>query len=281
MNKPIASVARTREILNTYGLRAKKNYGQNFLIDVSVVARAAQASHCEGAVIEIGPGIGSLTEQLALLSRHVRCYEVDARLIPVLESELAEYSNIEIILQDFLESDLEGKLAELEKAYGTVTVCANLPYYITTPVLFKLFEYPEIPYITVMVQKEVGDRFAAKPKDSAYSALSVEAQFLYDVKKLFTVPGRSFNPSPNVDSVIVQFTRKETDLRKEEIRAFYEMVRACFKQRRKTLYNNLKEYLQDKEKAEEALNACGIPLSLRAQEADTGMLYRVFEEIRK
>ena len=208
-------------------------------------------------------------------------YEVDEDLIPVLADTLKDYDNVEIILQDFLESDLEGKLAELEKAYGTVTVCANLPYYITTPVLFKLFEYPEIPYITVMVQKEVGDRFAAKPKDSAYSALSVEAQFLYDVKKLFTVPGRSFNPSPNVDSVIVQFARKETDLRKEEIRAFYEMVRACFKQRRKTLYNNLKEYLQDKEKAEEALNAYGIPLSLRAQEADTGMLYRVFEEIRK
>ena len=281
MTRYISTPSRTKEILETYGLRARKGYGQNFLVDPVIVEKCAMASHCQDAVIEIGPGIGGLTEQLARHSRHVTAYEVDEDLIPVLADTLKDYDNVEIILQDFLESDLEGKLAELEKAYGIVTVCANLPYYITTPVLFKLFEYPEIPYITVMVQKEVGDRFAAKPKDSAYSALSVEAQFLYDVKKLFTVPGRSFNPSPNVDSVIVQFTRKETDLRKEEIRAFYEMVRACFKQRRKTLYNNLKEYLQDKEKAEEALNACGIPLSLRAQEADTGMLYRVFEEIRK
>ena len=281
MTRYISTPSRTKEILETYGLRARKGYGQNFLVDPVIVEKCAMASHCQDAVIEIGPGIGGLTEQLARHSRHVTAYEVDEDLIPVLADTLKDYDNVEIILQDFLESDLEGKLAELEKAYGIVTVCANLPYYITTPVLFKLFEYPEIPYITVMVQKEVGDRFAAKPKDSAYSALSVEAQFLYDVKKLFTVPGRSFNPSPNVDSVIVQFTRKETDLGKEEIRAFYEMVRACFKQRRKTLYNNLKEYLQDKEKAEEALNACGIPLSLRAQEADTGMLYRVFEEIRK
>ena len=281
MTRYISTPSRTKEILETYGLRARKGYGQNFLVDPVIVEKCAMASHCQDAVIEIGPGIGGLTEQLARHSRHVTAYEVDEDLTPVVADTLKDYDNVEIILQDFLESDLEGKLAELEKAYGTVTVCANLPYYITTPVLFKLFEYPEIPYITVMVQKEVGDRFAAKPKDSAYSALSVEAQFLYDVKKLFTVPGRSFNPSPNVDSVIVQFTRKETDLRKEEIRAFYEMVRACFKQRRKTLYNNLKEYLQDKEKAEEALNACGIPLSLRAQEADTGMLYRVFEEIRK
>lgn len=281
MTRYISTPSRTKEILETYGLRARKGFGQNFLVDPVIVEKCALASHCQDAVIEIGPGIGGLTEQLARNSRHVTAYEVDADLIPVLADTLKEYDNVEIILQDFLECDLETKLAELGNAYGNVTVCANLPYYITTPVLFKLFEYPEIPYITVMVQKEVGDRFAAKPKDSAYSALSVEAQFLYDVKKLFTVPGRSFNPSPNVDSVIVQFTRRETDLCKEEIRAFYEMVRACFKQRRKTLYNNLKEYLQDKEKAEEALKACGIPLSLRAQEADTGMLYRVYEEIRK
>ncbi len=121
MSRPIASVARTREILNTYGLRAKKNYGQNFLIDVSVVARAAEASHCENAVIEIGPGIGSLTEQLALRSRHVRCYEVDERLLPVLEVELSDYSNVDIILQDFLECDLEGSIEDLEAQYGSVS----------------------------------------------------------------------------------------------------------------------------------------------------------------
>lgn len=281
MSRYISTPSRTKEILETYGLRARKGYGQNFLVDPIIVERCALASHCEDAVIEIGPGIGGLTEQLARHSRHVTAYEVDADLIPVLKDTLAEYDNVEIILQDFLECDLDGKVRELKEKYGQVSVCANLPYYITTPVLFRLFEHAEIPYITVMVQKEVGDRFAARPKDSEYSALSVEAQYLYDVKKLFTVPGRSFNPSPNVDSVIVQFSRKETDRSPEEIRAFYEMVRACFRQRRKTLLNNLKEYLQDREKAEAVLNACGIPLSLRAQEADAEMLQKVFEEISR
>lgn len=280
MTRFISTPSRTKEILETYGLRARKGYGQNFLVDPVIVERCALASHCENAVIEVGPGIGGLTEQLALHSRHVTAYEVDADLIPVLNDTLAAYDNVEIILQDFLVCDLDAKIAELQEKYGSVSVCANLPYYITTPVLFRLFEHGEIPYITVMVQKEVGDRFAAKPKESEYSALSVEAQFLYDVKKLFTVPGRSFNPSPNVDSIIVQFTRRDVDLQKEEIREFFTLVRACFRQRRKTLFNNLKEYLQDRDRAEAVLNACGLPLSMRAQEADTEQLYHIYEELR-
>ena len=281
MTRPISTPSRTKEILETYGLKARKGYGQNFLVDPIIVERCALASHCEDAVIEVGPGIGGLTEQLALHTKHVTAYEVDEDLIPVLKDTLKDYDNVEIILQDFLECDLDEKVKELQEKYGTVSVCANLPYYITTPVLFKLFEYGEIPYITVMVQKEVGDRFAAKPKDPEYSALSVEAQFLYDVKKLFTVPGRSFNPSPNVDSVIVQFTRKENVPDTEEIREFYTMARACFKQRRKTLYNNLKEYLNDGEKASAVLEACGISPSARAQELDADQLYEIFRETKK
>ena len=279
MNKPIASVARTREILNTYGLRAKKNYGQNFLIDVSVVARAAQASHCEGAVIEIGPGIGSLTEQLALLSRHVRCYEVDARLIPVLESELAEYSNIEIILQDFLECDLEGSVRQMEEEYGTVSVCANLPYYVTTPILFKLFEGPaSVKYITVMVQKEVGERFSAAPGTSEYSALSVESQYLYDVKKLFTVPRTAFSPAPKVDSAIIQFHRKPDVTADAQ---FFELVRASLQQRRKTLYNNLKEYTGSAEAAAALIEQAGLEPGVRAQELDVPAFERLSEAIKE
>ena len=281
MTRFISTPSRTKEILQTYGLKARKGFGQNFLVDPIIVERCALAAHCENAVIEIGPGIGGLTEQLARHSRHVTAYEVDADLIPVLHDTLAEYDNVEIILQDFLTCDLDGKIFELRQKYGSVSVCANLPYYITTPVLFRLFEHGEIPYITVMVQKEVGDRFAAKPKDSEYSALSVEAAYLYDVKKLFTVPGRSFNPSPNVDSVIIQFTRKEVEKDITEIRAFFELVRACFKQRRKTLYNNLREYLQDAEKARAVLEACGLPLTMRAQEADVDQLVSVFEELQK
>ena len=281
MDKPIATVARTREILNTYGLRAKKNYGQNFLVDVSVVARAAEASHCKGAVIEIGPGIGSLTEQLALRSGHVRSYEVDERLIPVLQEELKEYDNVEIILQDFLECDLEQSVKELKAQYGTVSVCANLPYYVTTPILFRLFEGPkEIEYITVMVQKEVGDRFIAKPGTSDYSALSVEAQYLCDVKKLFTLPSGAFSPAPKVDSLIVQFHRKP-DVRAEK--DFFELVRASFQQRRKTLYNNLREFTGSAEKALAVLQSAGIDPGVRAQElpvSDFEILYRSLENMK-
>ena len=280
MNKPISAPSRTKEILETYGLRAKKGYGQNFLVDPLITERCAQMSHCEGAVIEIGPGIGGLTEQLARHSSHVTAYEIDEKLIPVLNEVLGEYDNIEILFQDFLECDIDAKAEELKNEFGSVAVCANLPYYITTPVLFKIFECPMISHITVMVQKEVGERFAAKPGDSEYSALSVEGQYLFDVKKLFTVPGRSFNPSPNVDSVIIQFVRKDTDISKEELHDFFDLVRGCFKQRRKTVYNNLREYLGDSAKAQEVLEKAGIAQSQRAQQLDYAQLRRIYEELQ-
>ena len=273
--KPIASVARTREILNRWNLRAKKNFGQNFLIDVSVVARAAEASHCEKAVIEIGPGIGSLTEQLAMRAAHVRSYEVDERLLPVLDEELSDYDNIEIILQDFLACDLDASVKELCDAYGGVNVCANLPYYVTSPILFKLFEGPEeIEYITVMIQKEVADRFSAKPGSADYSALSVESQCLYEVKKLFTVPRTAFSPAPNVDSAIVQFHRRPGVSADPQ---FFSLIRASFAQRRKTLYNNLKEYTGSAEKAMAILQEAGIESGVRAQELDVTLFQKLYD----
>ena len=273
--KPIASVARTREILNRWNLRAKKNFGQNFLIDVSVVARAAEASHCEKAVIEIGPGIGSLTEQLAMRAAHVRSYEVDERLLPVLDEELSDYDNIEIILQDFLACDLDASVKELCETYGGVNVCANLPYYVTSPILFKLFEGPEeIEYITVMIQKEVADRFSAKPGSADYSALSVESQCLYEVKKLFTVPRTAFSPAPNVDSAIVQFHRRPGVSADPQ---FFSLIRASFAQRRKTLYNNLKEYTGSAEKAMAILQEAGIESGVRAQELDVTLFQKLYD----
>lgn len=275
MTKPISTPSRTKEILEKYNLRAKKNFGQNFLVDPVIVQRCAEESHSEGAVIEIGPGIGSLTEQLAIVSKHVTAYEIDERLIPVLKDTLSEYKNVEIILGDFLERDITNQIQELKKEYGTVSVCANLPYYITSQVLFKLFD-EDVDTITVMVQKEVGDRFAAQPNDADYSALSVEGQYLFHVKKLFTVPGRSFNPSPAVDSVILQFVRKEQkkDL---DVHAFNTFVRACFKQRRKTIYNNLKEYLGNKEKTDFVLEKVNISPQARAQSLTVEEFEKLFE----
>ena len=279
VKKYISVPSRTKEIIERYGLKAKKGFGQNFLVDPVIAERCAMQCHPEGAVIEIGPGIGSLTEHLARYARHVTAFEIDANLIPVLKDTLADYDNVEIRLEDFLETDLDGVVADLKEKYGQVTVCANLPYYITTPVLFKIFENPDISCITVMVQKEVGDRFSASAGDSEYSALSAEGQYLYKVEKLFQVPGRSFNPSPNVDSVIIRFTRRETDEPAEEIRKFYAFIRACFKQRRKTIYNNLKEYLGDSQKAKDILQAAGIEPSLRAQSLTPADLRKIYGEI--
>ena len=282
-NKTIATTARTREILNTYNLRAKKNFGQNFLVDASVTGRMASTLRDDSVVIEVGPGIGSLTEELAKRAKHVRSYEIDERLIPVLEDTLKDYDNVEIVLQDILETDINKELQPLVEKYKHIEFAANLPYYITTPVLFKLFE-SSIPFekIVVMIQKEVADRFSAKPGTKEYGALSVESQYLYDVKKLFNVPRTSFNPAPNVDSAVISFTKHEKNKAVDNEELFFLLVKACFKQRRKTLYNNLREYFDSKEKAESLLLKANIPLETRAEMLDLNLyieLYKALKEI--
>lgn len=280
MTKWIATPSRTKQILADYGLHAKKGYGQNFLVDPMLVERCAQQAHAEDAIIEIGPGIGSLTEQLARVAKHVTAYEVDEDLKPVLADTLSPYDNIEIIWQDFLTCDIKTKVQELREQYGSVSVCANLPYYITTPVLFRLFEEaPEIPYITVMVQKEVGERFAAGVNTQDYGALSVEAQTLYDVRKLFNVPARSFNPSPNVDSVIIQFARRSETVDPEDLQKFFTFVKACFRQRRKTVYNNLRDYLGSGDQALTVLERAGIDPRTRAQELSKEELRKLYDTL--
>ena len=280
MTKWIATPSRTKQILADYGLHAKKGYGQNFLVDPMLVERCAQQAHAEDAIIEIGPGIGSLTEQLARVAKHVTAYEVDEDLKLVLADTLSPYDNIEIIWQDFLTCDIKTKVQELREQYGSVSVCANLPYYITTPVLFRLFEEaPEIPYITVMVQKEVGERFAAGVNTQEYGALSVEAQTLYDVRKLFNVPARSFNPSPNVDSVIIQFARRSETVDPEDLQKFFTFVKACFRQRRKTVYNNLRDYLGSADQALAVLERAGIDPRTRAQELSKEELRKLYDTL--
>ncbi len=278
-DKPIASISRTRQILRQYDLRPKKGYGQNFLVDVSVVARTAEASHCEGAVIEVGPGIGSLTEQLALRSRHVTAYEIDERLKPVLEDTLSPYDNVEVLFQDFLSADLHQKVQELQQAWGRVVFAANLPYYLTSAILFRIFaEGEDLSYLTVMVQKEVAQRFSARPGSADYSALSVESQALYDISSLFTVPPGAFAPSPKVDSAVVQFHRRPGT---SADAGFDQLVRGCFAQRRKTIYNNLRSVLQDGEKAEAVLQVCGIAPDRRPQQLQVEEFLRLYEEVSR
>ena len=279
MTKAIATISRTREIIEKYQIRAKKNFGQNFLVDASIAKRIAQTIPEDGVVIEIGPGIGSLTEQLAQHSSQVIAYEVDERLLPILKEELKDYTNIQVILQDFLECDLENDLKE----YGdTLYVAANLPYYITSPVLFKLFESSlSFPIITVMMQKEVADRFIAKPGTKEYGSISVEGQYLYDIKRVCNAPKNAFMPSPKVDSTVLTFERKKIVVPVNNQNEFFMLIKACFKQRRKTLYNNLKDYLQDKDRAESLLKELDKPLTIRAEELsleDFLKLYQLIEE---
>lgn len=271
MTKPIATIARTNEILQKYDLYAKKSYGQNFIIEPGIVEKIARLSLADenSAVIEIGPGIGALTEQLAKLAKKVLAFEIDDRLIAVLADTLSAYPNVEVRHQDFLEADLGKVTEELKKAADRVLVSANLPYYITTPILFRIFESKaDIPVITVMMQKEVADRFTAQVSTKDYNALSVVVQYQYEVKTVMKIPKTIFNPRPAVDSAVVQFTRRQPERTAADEKQFFELVKASFRQRRKTLYNNLREYLGDKDRAAEIIEKAGLISEVRAENLD-------------
>lgn len=267
MEKPIATPSRTKEILETYDLFAKKNYGQNFLVESSVVEKIARSAivsdHC--VVFEIGPGIGALTQYLCEYASKVVSFEIDERLPRVLKETLQEYDNFEIVLQDFLEIDLV-EWVERYRAQGyDVVVAANLPYYITTPILFKIFEaHADIAAITVMMQKEVADRFHASVNTKDYNALSIITQYRCDVRSVMKVPKNVFMPKPNVDSAVLQFRFIERDKDIDET-TFFKLVKACFKQRRKTILNNFGEYLEGKDKARSILELANIDPLRRAE----------------
>ena len=266
IDKPIAIPSRTKAILEKHGMYAKKNFGQNFLIDSGVVdkiARSAMVSeNC--AVFEIGPGIGALTQYLCEYGKKVTCFEIDGRIPSVLSDTLQEYDNWNVILQDFLTVDFDAYVKECRSNGYDVVVAANLPYYITTPILFKLFEAQEkVDAITVMMQKEVADRFIARVNTKDYNALSVISSYRCEMSKVMNVPKNVFMPKPNVDSAVLQFRFKPQTIENEN--EFFELVKACFKQRRKTIYNNLGEYFGDKEKAKQLLVDAQIDEKRRAE----------------
>ena len=275
--KDIATISRTNEILEKYHLKSQKKFGQNFLIDSNVVDKIAKES-CEKdkMTIEVGPGIGSLTQMLSRYSRAVTSYEIDTNLLPVLADTLSECDNVEIVSQDFLELDLDNVPYKDEE----IIVCANLPYYITTPILFKLFESDlKIKRISVMVQKEVADRFKAKVGSADYNALSVIVQYSYNVRLLMNISKHVFNPKPNVDSAVIVFEPK-AKLNVKDEKDFFDFVKLSFKQRRKTLYNNLKERYT-KEKIEGMFSTLGIKDTIRAQEIDLETFIKMYEVINE
>lgn len=274
----IATVKRTKEIQDKYQIYTKKTYGQNFIIEPRVVEKIAEAAiqDSDECVFEIGPGIGALTQFLCERSNHVIAYEIDPRLPDILHQEI-QSDHLQVNLQDFLEVDVNEEIRKYRKENQPVVFASNLPYYITTPILFKLFEAKEpIERITVMMQKEVGQRFLAKERDSEYNALSVITQFRCDVKKVMDVSRHVFWPSPRVDSMVVQFTFHHKYENMDET-VFIPMVKNCFTQRRKTIYNNFQSCVSSKEVAKELLEKAGIQPSLRAQQCTLEDFLRLYE----
>ncbi|SDE53330.1 16S rRNA (adenine1518-N6/adenine1519-N6)-dimethyltransferase [Paenibacillus sp. UNCCL117] len=268
----IASPKRTKELMQKYGFTLKKSLGQNFLIDQNVLNRivsAAEMGSSKGA-LEIGPGIGALTQQLAKIASKVVAVEIDQRLLPMLAETLAPYPHAEVVHADVLKVDLQALFAEHFQGVDKVSVVANLPYYVTTPILMKLLE-ERLPLenIVVMIQKEVAERMAAKPGGKEYGSLSIAVQYYCEPELVAIVPQTVFIPQPNVDSAVIKLKVRETPAVVVEDEAFFfEVVQASFTQRRKTIYNNLaaKYFTKEtKQELERLLHEAGIEPSRRGE----------------
>lgn len=252
MTKEISTPKRTKEVLQKYGFTFKKSFGQNFLIDQNIlrniVHHAALTNH--SGVIEIGPGIGALTEQLAKQAKKVVAFEIDTRLIPILNETLAPYSNVTIISEDVLKANVKEVIEQEFQGIDDVMVVANLPYYVTTPILMKLLT-EELPIrgIVVMIQKEVAQRLSAIPGTKDYNSLSIAVQYYAEVETVMNVPKKVFIPQPNVDSAVIRLTmRKEPPIQVNDTDFFFSLVRASFANRRKTLWNNLVSFFGKNQK---------------------------------
>lgn len=265
--------------LDTNNFHFKKNFGQNFIIDENLINSIITKAEIDKdtLVIEIGPGAGSLTEKLAGSAKQVLCYEIDKDLEPILKQNIKN-SNVEIIFGDFLKCNV---LPDIEKyKYDKLYVVANLPYYITTPIIMKLIE-DRIPVtkIVVMVQKEVGNRFKAEPNSKDYGSLSIFLQYYFNVRKLIDVSRNVFIPKPNVDSIVVEFSKKEKKYEVKDESIFFALVKDSFTQKRKTLRNNLKDY--DLEKIEEVLSKYNFTLTVRAEQLSIDIFVEIANALSK
>ncbi|WP_414052105.1 16S rRNA (adenine(1518)-N(6)/adenine(1519)-N(6))-dimethyltransferase RsmA [Macrococcus animalis] len=238
----IATPTRTKELLNKYGFKFKKSLGQNFLVDPNVIRNIIDSAGIDETcgVIEIGPGMGSLTEQLARKAKHVLAFEIDQRLIPILGDTLSPYDNVTVINEDILKANVQEAIDTHLSDCDEIFVVANLPYYITTPILMGLLEqHLKIYSYVVMMQKEVGERLTAVPSTKAYGSLSIAIQYYTDVKRVMTVPKGVFMPPPNVDSLVVKLTTlPEPRVKVDDEKLYFKLTRGAFVQRRKTILNN-------------------------------------------
>lgn len=268
----IANPTRTRAIMETYGLNFKKSLGQNFLTDINVLHKIVDAAEItlEDDVIEVGPGIGALTEQLAKRAHQVMALEIDERLIPVLDETLAPYSNVTVLQQDVLKADLQKLIAENFDGQHHLKLVANLPYYITTPIIMHLLESPvQLDTIVVMMQKEVAQRLTAQPKTKDYGSLSIAVQYYTDAEIAFIVPKTVFVPQPKIDSAVVKLTPKKPIKQPQDEQQFMRLVKGSFAHRRKTLWNNLQgiygKDAETKAKLEKGLAEVGIAKTIRPE----------------
>ena len=259
------SVTEFKNKMEKYGFNLKKMYGQNFIIDENTINNIIQSSSVDKdtLVIEIGPGAGSLTFKLSEYAKNVICYEIDTTLKELLEDNLKGCNNVEIIYKDFLKADVLNDIKKYN--YKKLYVVANLPYYITTPIVTKFIE-DNIPIdkLVIMVQKEVGDRFKATPNTKNYNSLSIYLNYYFDIKKLLDVSKNIFIPKPNVDSIVLKLNKKENKYIVTDEKLFFNLVKDSFTKKRKTLKNNLKNY--DLEKINKVLNKYGYDVSVRAEQ---------------
>ena len=261
----------TIEVLQKYHFNFQKKFGQNFLIDTHVLEKIIAAADVtkDDFVLEIGPGIGTMTQYLCEHARAVAAVEIDKNLIPILGDTLGAYDNVEIINQDILKVDIR-KLADEKNGGRPIKVVANLPYYITTPIIMGLFEsHVPIDSITVMVQKEVADRMQVGPGTKDYGALSLAVQYYAAPEIVAIVPPNCFMPRPKVGSAVIRLTRhKEPPVQVEDEKLMFRIIRASFNQRRKTLANGLKnsgELTLSKEVIEESITELGVPVTIRGE----------------
>lgn len=258
------SPKKMESFLKNKNFNFKKSFGQNFIVDKNIIDNIIKFSLVDKdtMVIEIGPGAGSLTTALAASSKSVLCYEIDDSLKDVLSDSLKNFDNVDIIYQDFLKANVSETLKKYN--YGKLYVIANLPYYITTPIITKIIEDKlNVDKIVIMVQKEVGDRLKAQPGSKDYNSLSIYISYYFNVKKLMDVSRNVFLPKPNVDSIVIELSKKENNYKLKNENVFFKLVRDSFVQKRKTLRNNLKAY--DLKIIEKVLNKYGYDLSVRAE----------------
>ncbi|WP_165211937.1 16S rRNA (adenine(1518)-N(6)/adenine(1519)-N(6))-dimethyltransferase RsmA [Streptococcus tangpeifui] len=285
----IADYSVTRAILERHGFTFKKSFGQNFLTDTNILQKIVDTAEVDKNVnvIEIGPGIGALTEFLAEKAAEVMAFEIDDRLIPILADTLRDFDNVQVVNQDILKADLQTQIKQFKNPDLPIKVVANLPYYITTPILMHLIE-SKIPFaeFVVMMQKEVADRIAAEPNTKAYGSLSIAVQYYMAAEVAFIVPRTVFVPAPNVDSAILKMVRRDQPLVEVQNEDFlFDVAKASFVHRRKTLWNNLTNRFGKsenvKEKLRQALEMAGLRPSVRGEAlsiADFGRLADALKE---